>query len=34
MTAIAGVEYVGLKALRGPLAFIDAVPGLSFHDQV
>ena len=34
MTRIAGVEYVGLKALRGPLAFIDAVPGLSFHDQV
>lgn len=34
MTAIAGVEYVGLKALRGPLAFIDAVPGLAFHDQL
>ena len=34
MTAIAGVEYTGLTALRGPLAFIDAVPGLAFHDQV
>ncbi|MFI5177989.1 MAG: V-type ATP synthase subunit B [Vicinamibacterales bacterium] len=34
MTAIAGMEYVGLKGLRGPLAFIDAVPGLAFHDEV
>jgi V/A-type H+/Na+-transporting ATPase subunit B len=34
MTTIAGLECVGLTGLRGPLAFIDAVPGLSFHDQV
>ena len=34
MTTIAGLEYVGLNGLRGPLAFIGAVPGLSFHDQV
>ena len=34
MTTIAGLEYVGLNGLRGPLAFIEAVPGLSFHDHV
>ena len=34
MTTTAGLEYVGVNGLRGPLAFIDAVPGLSFHDHV
>lgn len=34
MSVTAGVEYVGLKSLHGPLAFIDAVPGLAFHEQV
>jgi V/A-type H+-transporting ATPase subunit B len=29
-----GMEYVGLRSLRGPLAFIDAVPGLGFHEEV
>lgn len=31
---LGGVEYSGLVGLRGPLAFVDAVPGLAFHDQV
>jgi V/A-type H+-transporting ATPase subunit B len=30
----AGLESVGLKSLRGPLAVIDAVPGLAFHEEV
>ena len=34
MSRLAGVEYVGLTGLRGPLAFIEAVPGLAFHDHV
>lgn len=34
MTRTAGIEYLGVRSLRGPLAFIDAVPGLSFHEQV
>jgi V/A-type H+-transporting ATPase subunit B len=34
MRSTAGVECLGVTKLRGPLAFIDAVPGLSFHEQV
>ena len=34
MTTTAGLECVGLRSLRGPLAVIDAVPGLSFHEEV
>jgi V/A-type H+-transporting ATPase subunit B len=34
MTTLAGLEYVGLSGLRGPLAFIDAVPGLALEDRV
>ena len=29
-----GVEYRGLHALRGPLAFVEGVSGVSFHEQV
>ncbi len=34
MSLTEGLEYFGLRSLHGPLAFIDAVPGLSFHEQV
>ena len=34
MTPSAGIELAGLTALRGPLAFIRAVPGLASHDRV
>lgn len=34
MSLTAGLEYAGLRSLHGPLAFIDAVPGLSFHEHV
>jgi V/A-type H+/Na+-transporting ATPase subunit B len=34
MSLLAGVEYVGLTGLRGPLAFVEPVPGLAFHDHV
>jgi V/A-type H+-transporting ATPase subunit B len=36
MTALStcGLERAGLHSLRGPLAVIDAVPGLAFHDEV
>lgn len=34
MRTTAGLEYLGLRSLRGPLAFIEAVPGLTFHEQV
>lgn len=30
----AGVEYRGLKSLRGPLAFVAGVPGVAFHEHV
>jgi V/A-type H+-transporting ATPase subunit B len=30
----AGLEYRGLAGLRGPLAFIQDVPGVSFHEHV
>jgi V/A-type H+-transporting ATPase subunit B len=30
----AGLEYRGLAALRGPLAFVQDVPGVSFHEHV
>jgi V/A-type H+/Na+-transporting ATPase subunit B len=29
-----GLEYRGLRRLRGPLAFVDAIPGVSFHEDV
>jgi V/A-type H+-transporting ATPase subunit B len=34
MTTAAGLECMGLRSLRGPLAVIDAVPGLGFHEEV
>jgi V/A-type H+-transporting ATPase subunit B len=34
MTTIAGVECVGLAGLKGPLAFIEAIPGLASQDRV
>lgn len=34
MISSAGLERVGLRSLRGPLAVIDAVPGLSFHEEI
>ena len=34
MMSSAGLERVGLHSLRGPLAVIDAVPGLSFHEEI
>jgi V/A-type H+-transporting ATPase subunit B len=34
MTSSAGLERVGLHSLHGALAVIDAVPGLSFHEEV
>lgn len=30
----AGVEYRGLTSLRGPLAFVGGVSGISFHEHV
>jgi len=30
----AGVEYRGLSSLRGPLAFVSGVSGISFHEHV
>jgi V/A-type H+-transporting ATPase subunit B len=30
----AGVEYRGLRSLRGPLAFVAGVAGISFHEDV
>lgn len=30
----AGLEAVGLRSVRGPLVFIDAVPGLSYQEQI
>lgn len=29
-----GVEFRGLSALRGPLAFVTGVPGVAFHEHV
>ena len=29
-----GLEYRGLTGLRGPLAFVQDVPGVSFHEHV
>jgi V/A-type H+-transporting ATPase subunit B len=34
MMSSAGLERVGLHSLRGPLAVIDTVPGLSFHEEI
>jgi V/A-type H+-transporting ATPase subunit B len=34
MIAVAGLECVGLRSLRGPLAVVDAVPGLAYHEEV
>lgn len=34
MSGTGGVECLGLRSLRGPLAIIEAVPGLSYHEQV
>jgi V/A-type H+-transporting ATPase subunit B len=30
----AGLEAVGLRSVRGPLVFVDAVPGLAFQEEV
>lgn len=30
----AGLEFCGLSGLRGPLAFVQDVPGVSFHEHV
>lgn len=34
MSQFGGLEYRGLKALRGPLAFVQGVAGISFHEHV
>jgi V/A-type H+-transporting ATPase subunit B len=34
MTGIGGLEYRGLSGLRGPLAFVQGVTGVSFHEHV
>jgi V/A-type H+-transporting ATPase subunit B len=34
MTALGGLEYTGLCGLRGPLAFVEGIPGVSFHEHV
>jgi V/A-type H+-transporting ATPase subunit B len=34
MKAAGGLESLGLDGLRGPLAFVGRVPGLSLHEQV
>jgi V/A-type H+-transporting ATPase subunit B len=34
MTQFGGVEYRGLTGLRGPLAFVQGVAGVSFHEHV
>lgn len=34
MPATGGLEYRGLSGLRGPLAFVHGVPGVSFHEHV
>jgi V/A-type H+-transporting ATPase subunit B len=34
MSTTAGIEYRGLTGLRGPLAFVSGVEGVSYHEQV
>lgn len=34
MSQFGGLEYRGLKGLRGPLAFVQGVAGVSFHEHV
>jgi len=34
MPSTAGLEHLGVRSLRGPLAFIEAVPGLAFQEEV
>jgi V/A-type H+-transporting ATPase subunit B len=34
MTSLGGLEYRGLTGLRGPLAFVQGVAGVSFHEHV
>jgi V/A-type H+-transporting ATPase subunit B len=34
MPSTAGLERLGVRSLRGPLAFVEAVPGLSYHEEV
>jgi V/A-type H+/Na+-transporting ATPase subunit B len=34
MSQPGGLEYRGLKGLRGPLAFVQGVAGVSFHEHV
>lgn len=34
MLKTSGLERIGLTELRGPLAFVDGVAGVAFHDEV
>ncbi|HSP16583.1 MAG TPA: V-type ATP synthase subunit B [Thermoanaerobaculia bacterium] len=34
MLTTAGIERLGIRELRGSIAFIEAVPGVGYHDEV